>query len=189
MTVAEVDDGFELITPTEEEEATQTQQPKKVRKLCACGCGEEVTGNRALIRGHTMGTGLAGNIWGADDIFVLQSAFIGMFLYGTRWVEHKTKFKRMEPEEAQAIAPPAARIFARHFPKRLLKYMKPGDVSDAMAIMTVFTAYTLRASMESEKKEETSVYATNGHDNDSGVSRQGLDTLSQYTYRPPEQTF
>lgn len=182
-----VDDGFEVIAPVEEVDATEDSPGgtgnTKVRKLCACGCGEEVLGNRALKRGHSMGTGLQPSKFGADDIFVLQSAFVGMFIWGTRWIEHKRQIARMEPEEASALAAPCSRIVARHFPKKLLKYMKPGDVSDAVAIMTVFTAYTVRVTTAPKQTTEAPVEnATNGYNTDSGVSG-----LLQYSYRPPEQ--
>lgn len=181
-TETEVDDGFEIIAPTESDALVEEPAPQqKVRKLCACGCGEEVTGNRALKRGHSMGTGLTASVWGADDIFVLQSAFIGMLTWGTIWIEHQRKIARMEPEEASALAAPSARIFARHFPKKLLKYMKPGDVSDAVAIMTVFTAYTVRVT--TSKKVEQPI--TNG--NTEQFYDQAISGLNQYSYRPPEQ--
>jgi hypothetical protein len=179
----ELDDGFEIIAPTEADALLTDESipPAKVRKLCACGCGEEVTGNRALKRGHSMGTGLQASVWGADDIFVLQSAFIGMLTWGTIWIEHKRQIARMEPEEASALAAPSARIFARHFPKKLLKYMKPGDVSDAVAIMTVFTAYTVRVTT-SKKVEQPNLNGISGYEYDQTVSG-----LNQYSYHPPEQ--
>lgn len=177
----EIDDGFEVITPVEEVDASEVDStpPPKVRRLCACGCGEEVTGNRALKRGHSMGTGLQASIWGADDIFVLQAAFVQMFLWSTIWIEHKREIARMEPEEATALAAPCSRIFARHFPKKLLKYMKPGDVSDAVAIVTVFGAYTVRVTT-AKKTEVPQNGATGNYD-------QTVSGLTQYSYRAPEQ--
>jgi hypothetical protein len=58
--------------------------------------------------------------------------------------------------------------------------MKPGDVADSVAIITVTSAYIMRIS--SMKKEDKQV-ATNGHYSDQGIS----GPLTQYEYRPPEQ--
>ena len=179
MTV-EVDDGFEVILPSEvDAQDTPEPLPPKIR-LCACGCGEEVTGTRSLKRGHTMGSGLTTSVWAAEDILGLQSAVFGILIALTIWVEHKRKIPKMEPEEAQAIANPLGRIMARHFPKKLLKHMKPGDVTDSMSIMTAVFAYSMR--MSTMPKENGVISANNGYVSDSGVSG-----LNQYSYRPAEQ--
>lgn len=178
------DDGFEVLTPTEVD-ATDNPVPvtdsNKVRRLCACGCGEEVTGLRALKRGHTMGTGLQMSSFAPEDVLMVQAAFCGMFMGGTAWIGNKRDIPGMEVEEAQALANPSGRIFVRHFPKRLLKHMKPGDVSDGLAIISAISMYSMRvATVTKHKKDGTPLNATNGYNSD-------ISGLGQYSYTPPEQ--
>jgi len=184
----DIDDGFEVIIPTEVDaepaEEISSTPPKKVRKLCACGCGEEVTGNRSLKRGHTMGEGLPASIFAGNDIVVFQAAMVMLVGAISAGVENKLNVPRMEQEEQQAIGEPLGRIAARHIPKALLKRMKPGDAADAIAIITVMSAYTIR--ITTTKKEEKPPVATNGHIPNSGVSG---SPLQQYSYTPPEQNF
>lgn len=176
--VSGADDGFEVIQPTETS-AEVTSESRTIRKLCACGCGEEVTGNRALKRGHTMGEGLSASIFSGNDILVLQMAMVSFVGALTVFVEAKTDIPRMEPEESTAIGEPLGRILARHIPKAVLKRMKPGDVADSVAIITIASAYIMRIS--SMKKENKQV-ATNGY-----IDNQTISGLTQYEYRPPEQ--
>lgn len=172
------EDGYELVNPSDVDAAEQSAIPTtKIRKLCACGCGEEVSGNRALRRGHTIAIGL-GSVWAPEDLIILQSGLTGLIMGITVWIEHKRNIPRMELEEVQALANPLGRIGARHTPKKLLKYMKPGDISDCIAIGSVLSAYTLRISM-SEKKEQN---ANSGLNNDQTIS--GYADLSKYLYRP-----
>lgn len=189
-----VEDEFEILTPTEVDSATNSQvesdpedTPAKVRKLCACGCGEEVTGNRALKRGHQMGDGLSASIFSGNDILVFQAAFVALVGAITTGVENKTGVPRTEPEESQAIGQPLGRIAARHIPKSLLRRMKPGDAADAVLIGTTITAYIVRITTSPKKVEGTTV-ATNGHVADQGVSGSPV-TLQQYQYRSPDQSF
>jgi len=188
----EVDDGFEVILPTEvdaqptEETSSLPPPDKKVRKLCACGCGEEVTGNRSLKRGHTMGDGLPQSIFAGNDIVVFQAAMVMLIGAISAGLENKLAIPRMEQEEQQAIGEPLGRIAARHIPKAVLKRMKPGDAADAIAIITVMSAYTIR--ITTSKKEEKPPVATNGQVHHPPVSGQ-TSTLTQYSYRPPEQNF
>jgi hypothetical protein len=190
-----VEDEFEILTPTEVDSATVDEKvedlpsPVKIRKLCACGCGEEVTGNRALKRGHVMGDGLSASIFSGNDILVFQAAFVALVGAITSGIENKTGVPKTEPEESQAIGQPLGRIAARHIPKALLRKMKPGDAADCVLIGTTMTAYIVRitTSPRPMKKEEIPV-AANGHVNNSGVSRQTVP-LNQYAYQPPEQNF
>jgi hypothetical protein len=180
-----VEDEFEVLTPTEvEAEISEPlpEEPKKVRKLCACGCGEEVTGNRALKRGHQMGDGLPQSIFSGNDIIVFQAAMVMLVGAISAGVENKTKFPRMEQEEQQAVGEPIGRIAARHIPKTLLRRMKPGDAADAIAVITVMSAYIIRATTMPKQIKETPTVATNGHYNDQTVSG-----LGQYSYRSPVQ--
>jgi hypothetical protein len=183
-------DDFEILTPTEVEASTEPlpEEPlRRVRKLCACGCGEEVSGNRALKRGHTMGEGLPASIFGGNDIVVFQAAMVMLIGAISAGLENKLSVPKMESEEATAIGEPLGRIAARHIPKSILKRMKPGDAADAIAIITVMSAYTIRITTQ---KKEDKVVATNGHINNSGVSGQTTTApLQQYQYRPPEQNF
>lgn len=190
-----VEDDFEILTPTEVDSATTggkepdpEDTPSKVRKLCACGCGEEVTGNRALKRGHQMGDGLSASIFSGNDILVFQAAFVALVGAITTGVENKTGVPRTEPEESQAIGQPLGRIAARHIPKALLRKMKPGDAADGVLIATTITAYIVRIST-SPRKAEAQPVATNGHIPDSGVSGQTSSPLLQYQYRNPVQSF
>jgi hypothetical protein len=181
-----VDDDFEVLTPTEvnaetaAEVITETISDQKVRKLCACGCGETVTGNRALKRGHQMGDGLPASIFSGNDILVFQAGFVMLVGAISAAIENKTKFPRMESEEQTAVGEPLGRIAARHIPKTLLRRMKPGDAADSIAVITVMCAYIIRATTV-EKKEVPPV-ATNGQYNDQTVSG-----LGQYSYRNPAQ--
>ena len=183
-------DNFEVLTPTEVDaqfppEADPSDTPAKVRKLCACGCGEEVSGNRALKRGHTMGEGLPSSIFGGNDIIVFQAAMVMLVGAISAGLDNKLRIPRMESEEQTAIGEPLGRIAARHIPKELLKRMKPGDAADAIAIITVMSAYTIR--ITTSKKDDN---ATNQQQSNSPVSRQnGTTPLQQYQYRPPEQIF
>lgn len=188
-----VADEFEVLTPTEVDSATQFDTPEenesesapvKVRKLCACGCGEEVTGNRALKRGHTMGDGLSASIFSGNDILVFQAAFVTLVGAITAGVENKFGVPRTETEESQAIGQPLGRIAARHIPKNLLKKMKPGDAADSVLIATTITAYVVRITTSPKKAEATPV-ATNRFVPDSGIP----GSLNQYSYSPPNQTF
>ena len=181
-----VDNDFEILTPTEVDaqfssESDPSDAPAKVqiRKLCACGCGEEVSGNRALKRGHTMGEGLPPSIFGGNDILVFQAAFVTLVAAISAGVENQFHIPRMESEESQAIGEPLGRIAARHIPKALLKRMKPGDAADAIAIIAVMSAYTIRVTTSKKEVKETPV-ATNGQYNDQSVSG-----LNQYQYRNP----
>lgn len=180
----ETDDGFEIIQPTEVDATDNpvTETPSKVRRLCACGCGEEVTGQRALKRGHTMGTGLQMSSFAPEDVLMVQAAFCGMFMGGTAWIGNKRKIPGMEVEEAQALANPSGRIFVRHFPKALLRHMKPGDVSDALAIISAVSMYSMRVqTVVSHQQNGTPLNGTNnGYD-------ANLSGLGQYSYTPPEQ--
>jgi len=178
-----VDDSFEVLTPTEVSAETEPDTPVdgKVRKLCVCGCGEEVTGNRSLKRGHTMGDGLPASIFSGNDIIVFQAGFVMLVGAISAAIENKTKFPRMESEEQTAIGEPLGRIAARHIPKALLRKMKPGDAADAIAVITVMSAYIIRATT-SEKKVEVPPVATNGQYNDQTISG-----LNQYSYRNPVQ--
>lgn len=126
-----------------------------------------------------MGEGLAPSIFGGNDILVLQMSMVAFVGALTVFVEAKTGVPKMEPEESTAVGEPLGRILARHIPKAVLKRMKPGDVADSVAIITVMSAYVMRIS--SNKKEEKQV-ATNGH-----VYDQAVSGLHQYEYRPPEQ--
>jgi len=180
-------DDFEVLTPTEVDaqfptESDPADTPAKVRKLCACGCGEEVSGNRALKRGHTMGEGLPPSVFGGNDILVFQAAFVTLIAAISAGVENRFHIPKMEQEESQAIGEPLGRIAARHIPKALLKRMKPGDAADAIAIIAVFSAYTIRVT--TSKKAETPTVASNGHNNDQPVSG-----LTQYSYTPPTTTY
>jgi len=182
-------DNFEVLTPTEVDaqftpETDPPDTPARVRKLCACGCGEEVTGNRALKRGHTMGEGLPSSIFGGNDIIVFQAAMVMLIGAISSGLDNKLHVPRMEVEEQTAIGEPLGRIAARHIPKELLKRMKPGDAADAIAIITVMSAYTIR--ITTSKKEDN---ADNKQQSDSPVSRQNGTTLYQYQYRPPEQNY
>lgn len=181
MTV-DTDDGFEIIQPTEVDATDNpvTETPAKVRRLCACGCGEEVTGQRALKRGHTMGSGLSMSSFAPEDVLMVQAAFCGMFMGGTHWIGKKRNVPGMEVEEAQALANPAGRMFVRHFPKKLLKYMKPGDVGDGMQIISAISMYSMRIAEVSKKQGETLNGTTNGYNAD-------FSGLGQYSYTPPEQ--
>ena|SRR5215471_2556701 len=182
-------DDFEILTPTEVEASTEPlpEEPlRKVRKLCACGCGEEVTGNRALKRGHTMGEGLPASIFGGNDIVVFQAAMVMLIGAISSAAENKLNIPRMESEEQTAIGEPLGRITARHIPKAILKRMKPGDAADAMAVITVMGAYIIRITTAKKDGEN----GTNQQRTDTPVSRQnGTATLQQYQYRPPEQSF
>ena len=185
-------DDFEVLTPTEIEANIDEPLPEapkgKVRKLCACGCGEEVTGNRALKRGHSMGEGLSPSIFGGQDIVVFQAAFVMLVGAISAKLDNTLHVPRMEQEEQQAIGEPLGRIAARHIPKEILKRMKPGDAADAMAIITVMGAYIIRIS--DIPKKETPQVATNQQFPNSPISRQnGVTPLNQYQYRPPEQNF
>lgn len=184
-----VGDEFELLTPTEvdsatsgppETDAADTPEPTRVRKLCACGCGEEVTGNRALKRGHQMGDGLSASVFSGNDILVFQAAFVALVGAITAGVENRTGIPRTEPEESQAIGQPLGRIAARHIPRALLRKMKPGDAADSILIATTITAYVIRVTT-TPKKVEGQVVATNGH-----VADQGVSGLNQYAFRRPE---
>lgn len=188
------DDNFEVLTSTEvdaatavdrepPEEKSATPPPNRVRKLCACGCGEEVTGNRALKRGHTMGDGLPASIFSANDIAAIQAGFVLLIGHMTAGVERKWGIPKTEPEESQALGEPIGRIFSRHIPRELLKKMKPGDMADCTVIGTTLVAYMTRIAT-APKQAEVIPVATNGHNNDQTVSG-----LGQYSYRPPEQTF
>lgn len=180
-------DEFEILTPTEVEASiTEPEGPKtSIRKLCVCGCGEEVSGNRALKRGHTMGEGLPPSIFGGNDIVVFQAAMVMLVGAISAGVENKLGVPRMESEESTAVGEPLGRIAARHIPKALLKRMKPGDAADAVAIITVMSAYTIR--ITTQKKEDN---ATNEHRNNPPVQGQnGTAPLQQYAYRPPEQIY
>jgi len=184
-----VDNDFEILTPTEvEAEVREPEVPMgKVRKLCACGCGEEVTGNRALKRGHNMGEGLPASIFGGNDIVVFQAAMVMLIGAISAGAENKLGIPKMETEEQTAIGEPLGRIAARHIPKSILKRMKPGDAADAIAIITVMSAYTIR--ITTMKKETEKPLATNGQYNNTPVPGQNGTALNQYQYRPPEQTF
>jgi len=182
--VTETDTEFELLTPTEINETFSTETPeettdapKKVRKLCACGCGEEVTGNRALKRGHTMGEGLSPSVFGGNDIVVFQMAMVALVGSLTHAIERKLNVPAMEPEETRGIGEPLGRIAARHIPKALLKRMKPGDAADAVAVIMIFSAYTIRVTTSEKKVKETPV-GTNGYNDDQAISG-----LQQYAYR------
>lgn len=186
-----VGDDYEILTPTEVDSATSDTreepeldlEPKsqnKVRKLCACGCGEEVTGNRALKRGHQMGDGLSASVFSGNDIIVFQAAFVALVGAITAGVEAKFGVAKTEPEESQAIGQPLGRIAARHIPKALLRKMKPGDAADCVLIGTTITAYIVRITTM-PKKAEVSNVATNGHVTDSGIPGQ-TTPLAQYTY-------
>jgi hypothetical protein len=182
------DDDFEILTPTEVEatiEPTPVEVDKtsRIRKLCACGCGEEVTGNRALKRGHTMGEGLPQSIFGGNDILVFQAAGVALLGGISAGLENKFSIPKMEAEESQAIGEPLGRIAARHIPKQILRHMKPGDAADSVAIISIMAAYIIRITTMPKEKREVPV-ATNGHIVDSSVSG-----LGQYSYRPPEQNF
>lgn len=182
-------DDFEILTPTEVEASTEPlpEEPlKRVRKLCACGCGEEITGNRALKRGHTMGEGLSPSIFGGQDIVVFQAAFVMLVGAISAKLDNTLHIPRMESEESTAIGEPLGRIAARHIPKAILKRMKPGDAADAMAVITVMGAYIIRIS-DIPRKAETPV-ATNGPINNPPVPGQN-GSLNQYQFRPPEQNF
>jgi len=183
MTV-DVDDGFTVLTPSEvdaAEELSATPPPKaKVRKLCACGCGEEVTGNRALKRGHTIGTGITA-AWAPEDMYVIQSGLTGILLASTLWIEKKRNVPRLELEEAQGLSAPIGRIVARHTPKPLLRYLKPGDVADAFAVTGVLSAYLTRIAISDSPRSDN---ATNGQQYNPPV--QGYADLSAYAYRPPQ---
>lgn len=185
-------DDFEILTPTEVDSATSDSEPEvesapsKIRKLCACGCGEEVTGNRALKRGHTMGDGLSASIFSGNDILVFQAAFVALVGAITSGIENKTGVPKTEPEESQAIGQPLGRIAARHIPKALLRKMKPGDAADCVLVGTTLTAYIVRITTSPKKVMEANTVATNGHVNDSGVPGQ---IVNQYAYQPPNQNF
>lgn len=170
------EDEFEIITPTEID--ASVDHSNKVRKLCVCGCGEEVTGNRALKRGHTMGEGLSPSVFGGNDILVFQAAFVTLVGAITFGMENWFGIPRTEPEESKAIGEPLGRIAARHIPKAILKRLKPGDAADAIAIITVTSAYVIRIT---STKKETPTVAANGYNADQTI-------LGQYAYRPPEQT-
>lgn len=182
-----VQDNFEVLTPTEVDatfsDTDPTDTPAKVRKLCACGCGEEVSGNRALKRGHTMGEGLSASVFGGNDIIVFQAAFVTLVAALSAGAENLFQIPKMEQEESQAIGEPLGRIAARHIPKALLKRMKPGDAADAIAIITVMSAYVIRVTTTPKDKKEIPV-ATNGY-----IPDQGVSGLNQYGYRPPVQSF
>lgn len=189
-----VDDSFEILTPTEidsvsesgEPDVDDSPTPKKIRKLCACGCGEEITGNRALKRGHSMGDGLSASVFSGNDILVFQAAFVALISAITNAVENKTGVPKAEPEEAQAIGEPLGRIAARHIPRALLRKMKPGDAADCVLVGTTLTAYIIRITTAPKKaKVEENHVATNGYVNNQTVS----GTLNQYEFRPPEQNF
>ena len=179
-------DDFELLTPTEvdsafpqsEQDPSEEPAAPKVRKLCACGCGEEVTGNRALKRGHSMGDGLPQSIFSGNDIVVFQAAMVMLLGAISAGLDNKLHIPPMEAEERQAIGEPLGRIAARHIPKELLKKMKPGDAADAIAIITVMSAYVIRITTMKKETVEVPTVATNGHVTDSGVSG-----LNQYQYR------
>lgn len=180
-------DDFEILTPTEVEasvgESDEPLTKKSIRKLCACGCGEEVSGNRALKRGHTMGEGLPPSIFGGNDIVVFQAAMVMLVSAISAGLDNKLNIPRMESEETTAIGEPLGRIAARHIPKSILKRMKPGDAADAIAIITVMSAYTIRVT--TRKKEDN---ADNEHGYNPPVQGQnGTAPLQQYSYRPPEQ--
>lgn len=180
-----VENDFELLTPTEVDsnfgsEESPPEPKEKIRKLCACGCGEEVTGNRALKRGHLLGEGLPTSVFGGNDIIVFQMAMVAFVGALTNFIDNKFHVPPMEAEEIRGIGEPLGRITARHIPKALLKRMKPGDAADAVAIVMITSAYILRITSNKEKKQENSV-ATNGYINDQAVSG-----LQQYAYRPPE---
>lgn len=166
----------------EETTDTPVEKPKSVRKLCACGCGEEVTGNRALKRGHQMGEGLSPSIFGGNDIVVFQMAMVALVGALTNAVDRKLHVPPMEAEEIRGVGEPLGRITARHIPKALLKRMKPGDAADAVAVVMIMSAYIVRITT-SEKKVETPV-GSNGYDADQAISG-----LQQYSYRPPEQSY
>lgn len=179
----DVDDGFEVIESTEVDASENAEDissapPKQVRKLCACGCGETVNGNRALKRGHTIGTGITQQ-WAPEDLLVLQTAVVTFLMAVTAFVEKKRNVPRMELEEAQAIGNPVGRIAARHF---RWKHIKPGDAADVASIVVALSAYTMRI-FSDQKKQEVPV-ATNGF-----VNNQGISGLGQYQYRPPDQGF
>lgn len=178
-----VEDDFEVLTPTEVSAETSDTPPEveRVRKLCACGCGEEVTGNRALKRGHSMGDGLPQSIFSGNDIIVFQAALVMLVGAISAGVENKFGIPRMESEEQTAVGEPLGRIAARHIPKALLRKMKPGDAADAIAVITVMCAYTIRVTT-AKKTLEVPPVATNGHYDDQTVSG-----LGQYSYRSPVQ--
>jgi hypothetical protein len=176
------DDGFEVLPTTEEPKVLTEEKSTSVRKLCACGCGEEVTGVRALKRGHSMGTGLQMSSFAPEDVLMVQAAFAGLFMGGTAYIGVRRGIPGMEVEEAQAIANPAGRMFVRHFPKRLLNHMKPGDISDGIAIVSAMSMYSMRVA-SSNKSKTSGVVNGNGYHADQTVSG-----LSQYQYTPPEQT-
>ena len=181
-------DDFEVLTPTEIEASIESepadvfQAPKRatIRRLCACGCGEEVSGNRALKRGHTVGTGITA-AWAPEDMYVISSGLTGMLMASTLWLEKKRGVPRMELEEAQALSNPIGRITARHTPKRLLAYLKPGDVADAFAIAGVLSAYLTRIAISESPRSEN---ATNGQQYNPPV--QGYVDLSRYAYNPSQ---
>lgn len=181
-----VDNDFELLTPTEvsenfvPEESTPENVPTKIRKLCACGCGEEVTGNRALKRGHQMGEGLSPSVFGGNDIIVFQMAMVAFVGALTNAIDNRFHVPPMEAEEIRGIGEPLGRITARHIPKAILKRMKPGDAADAVAIVMISSAYILRITSQ-KKEKETPDNGSNGYINDQAVSG-----LGQYSYRPPE---
>jgi hypothetical protein len=183
-----VEDNFEVLTPTEVDanfsidESPIQETQDKVRKLCACGCGEPVTGNRALKRGHTMGEGLPPSVFGGNDIVVFQLAMVALVGAITHAVERKLHVPAMEPEETRGIGEPLGRIAARHIPKALLKRMKPGDAADAIAVVMIMSAYIVR--ITTSEKQEIPEVATNGYVNDQTVSG-----LQQYSYTPPDQGY
>lgn len=179
------DSEFEILTPTEVEanfSEPLPEAPAKVRKLCACGCGEEVTGNRALKRGHQMGDGLSASVFSGNDILVFQAAFVALIGAITSGVENKTGIPKTEPEESQAIGEPLGRIAARHIPKALLRRMKPGDAADALLVGTTITAYIVRITTTPRIAKEEKPVASNGQYNNQTVSG-----LNQYQYRSPQQ--
>ena len=188
-----VEDKFEILTPTEVDSATGEHHddtetvesaPTKVRKLCACGCGEEITGNRALKRGHSMGDGLSASIFSANDVLIFQAAFVALIGAITSGIENKTGVPRTEPEESQAIGEPLGRIAARHIPKAVLKRLKPGDAADCVLIGSTLTAYIIRITTSPKQVTEATTVATNGR-----IPNPPISGLNQYQYRPPEQNF
>ena len=179
-----VEDEFEILTPTEVtaefQEIDTSDAPKKVRKLCACGCGEEVSGNRALKRGHTMGEGLSASVFGGNDILVFQAGFVTLVSAIFAGLHNKKIIPvAMESEEAEGIGEPLGRIAARHIPKAVLRRLKPGDTADAIAVISTMAAFTIR-STTMPKEAKVIPVATNGYNSD-------FSGLGQYAYRPPEQ--
>jgi len=170
---------FEVLTETQVDAAVSDKKPEKAEpevRLCACGCGEKVTGSRTLRRGHTLAPGLTAQ-WDTEDLLVIQTAICMMVMALTAAVESsRFNVPAMKLEEAQAFANPAGRIFARHFSWRKAL---PGDVADVFAMGSALTAYVVRIYVARNEN------ATNGPDANLTIS--GQDTLSQYAFHPTTQ--